>query len=138
MPLLEIHCLTGYSIQYTVVKSKRRKAKMRQRGWENPTIPEAEKFQTVRRINYAEAGNEYQSLFLSVPKGAARTPTVVFFHGGGMTRDVKKLTTNVPFDARRRRPVFVYNDEPVWYPGFPVSDAFKGGDTAVYYIEKIF
>lgn len=57
---------------------------------------------------------------------------------GGMTRDVKKLTTNVPFDARRRRPVFVYNDEPVWYPGFPVSDAFKGGDTAVYYIEKIF
>ena len=40
---------------------------MRQRGWENPIIPEAEKFLPVRRIAYAEAGNEYQSLFLSVP-----------------------------------------------------------------------
>ena len=37
---------------------------MRQRGWENPIIPEAEKFQAVRRIAYAEAGNEFQSLFL--------------------------------------------------------------------------
>lgn len=56
---------------------------------------------------------------------------------GGMTHTVKKLTTNVPFDARQRRPVFSFGDEIVWYPGFPVSDTVRGGDVAVYYIEKI-
>ena len=54
-----------------------------------------------------------------------------------MTHAVKKLTTGVPFDARRRRPVFTFGDEIVWYPGFPVSDTVRGGDVAVYYIEKI-
>lgn len=56
---------------------------------------------------------------------------------GGMTRTVKKLTTDVPFDARTRRPVFVSGGEIVWYPGFPVSDGAKGGDTEVYYSEII-
>ncbi|MBR7083394.1 MAG: tRNA lysidine(34) synthetase TilS [Clostridia bacterium] len=56
---------------------------------------------------------------------------------GNMTHAVKKLTTSVPFDARRRRPVFTFGDEIVWYPGFPVSDTVRGGDVAVYYIEKI-
>ena len=41
------------------------------------------------------------------------------------------------FDARGRRPVFVYGGDVVWYPGFPVSDAIKGGDTEIYYTEII-
>lgn len=56
---------------------------------------------------------------------------------GNMTRNIKKLTTKVPFDARGRRPVFAYDGAVVWYPGFPVSDAFKGGDTEIYYTEII-
>lgn len=60
------------------------------------------------------------------------------YHYGKMTHTVKKLTTSVPFDARQRRPVFSFGDEIIWYPGFPVSDTIRGGDVAVYYIEKIF
>lgn len=60
------------------------------------------------------------------------------YHASGMTKTVKKLTTGVPFDARGRRPVFEYGGEIVWYPGSPKSDRIAGGDTAVYYIEKIF
>jgi len=55
---------------------------------------------------------------------------------GKMTRTLKKLTSDVPFDARTRRPVFCVDDIPVWYPGFPAADGM-GKEITVYYIEKI-
>jgi len=59
---------------------------------------------------------------------------------GNMTRTLKKLTTDVPFDARGRRPVFVYDDNIVWYPGFDVADEYKSKNEKIkiYYTEKVF
>ena len=96
---------------------------MRQRGWENPIIPEAEKFQAVRRIAYAEAGNEYQSLILSVPKGADRTPTVVFFHGGGMTNDVRETPDELFHDGRYIVAECRYRLSPEFDPRYALEDA---------------
>ena len=59
---------------------------------------------------------------------------------GKMTRTLKKLTTDVPYDARGRRPVFICGEKIVWYPGFEVSDEFKNGGEKIkiYYTETIF
>ena len=55
---------------------------------------------------------------------------------GNMTRTVKKLTTDVPQDARARRPVICAHGEVIWYPGFPVADGHVG-NIKIFYIEKI-
>jgi len=55
---------------------------------------------------------------------------------GGMTRNLKKLTTLVPFDARGRRPVVTHGGKIIWYPGFPVSsDVRAENKTEIYYSE---
>ena len=55
---------------------------------------------------------------------------------GGMTRNLKKLTTHVPFDARGRRPVITHGGKIIWYPGFPVSsDVRAENKTEIYYYE---
>lgn len=56
---------------------------------------------------------------------------------GKMTRNIKKLTTGVPFDARVRRPVIAVEDEILWYPGYPVADG-RTGNIEIYYVEKIY
>ena len=96
---------------------------MRQKDWTAPTIPHAEKFREVRRINYAEAGNEYQSLFLSVPRNAERTPTVVFFHGGGMTRDVRETPDELFENARYIVAECRYRLSPEFDPRYALEDA---------------
>ena len=55
---------------------------------------------------------------------------------GGMTRNLKKITTLVPFDARGRRPVITHEGKIIWYPGFPVSsDIGSENKTEIYYSE---
>ena len=42
-------------------------------------------FHPFRKIFYAGTENEYQTLYLSIPKKEGKKPLVIFFHGGGMT-----------------------------------------------------
>lgn len=56
-----------------------------------------------------------------------------------LTKRIKKLTNEVAFDARQRRPVFEYQNQVIWYPGFAPSDFIKNTNDKiqVFYLEKI-
>ena len=57
---------------------------------------------------------------------------------GGLTRTLKKLKSDVPCDARQRRPVVCDKHGIVWYPGFRVrDDAYDPNGTQVYYTEPV-
>lgn len=59
---------------------------------------------------------------------------------GKMTRELKKLKSSVPFDARIRRPVLKIGDDIIWYPSFPICDKYSETEeekTKIYYKEKI-
>lgn len=55
-----------------------------------------------------------------------------------MTRNIKKTAMTLDTKARMVRPCFLFNDEIIWYPGFPVSNTFNQEDSEVtiYYYEK--
>ena len=54
-------------------------------SWEIYGIPNQELFTQHRAIPYADSGNPYQTLYLSIPKDVEHPPLILFFHGGGLT-----------------------------------------------------
>lgn len=59
-----------------------------------------------------------------------------FFHN--MTRNIKKTAQTLDKNIQMVRPVFVYNGNVIWYPGYPVSPEFNQDkcDTMIFYFEK--
>lgn len=68
----------------------------------------------------------------------SREPGDTIYYGT-ITKAIKKMTTEVPLDARKRRPVFETDGTVIWYPGSAISDHIKNDDgrTVIYYVEKI-
>lgn len=54
-------------------------------SWEIYGIPNQELFTQYRAVPYTKSSDPFQTLCLSVPKGAANPPLILFFHGGGLT-----------------------------------------------------
>ena len=58
--------------------------------WDDFIIPNKEKFEPYQIINYAGDHDPFHSLWLSMPKGKKNVPLILFFHGGGMTADLRE------------------------------------------------
>ena len=63
--------------------------------WEDFRIPNQDMFEPPRTVYYTEERNEMQMFQFSVPKGKTDFPTVVFFHGGGLTVDNREWPENI-------------------------------------------
>lgn len=63
--------------------------------WEDFRIPSQDLFEPPRTVYYTEERNEMQMFRYSMPKGKTDFPTVVFFHGGGLTIDNREWPENI-------------------------------------------
>ena len=59
-------------------------------NWQDFSIPNKDMFGKTVILPYAEGANEHQVLYLSIPKNQKNMPLMLFFHGGGMTADVRE------------------------------------------------
>lgn len=97
-------------------------------------------------IGEANADPDERIYFAYVPKSAVHLLYAKArqsgdkYRFGNMTREIKKLKSSVPLDARVRRPVLKMGNKIVWYPSFPVCDEFSSSNEEkikIYYKEKI-
>lgn len=53
--------------------------------WDEFKTADEKIFHPFRKVFYAGTEDEYQTLYLSIPKSSTGKPLIIFFHGGGMT-----------------------------------------------------
>ena len=63
--------------------------------WDSFAPPDAEKYDSVRQVDYAGRSDPDQTLYLSVPKGKKAVPLILFFHGGGMTGGQREFPAGI-------------------------------------------
>ncbi len=59
-------------------------------SWDEFLIPNQDKYEKPLILPYADSQDKMQTLYLTLPKNKRNVPLVIFFHGGGMTVDLRE------------------------------------------------
>ncbi|MDR0931476.1 MAG: alpha/beta hydrolase [Victivallales bacterium] len=99
--------------------------------WTNFFVPNAELYKPVKIFDYIGDNDSDQTLYITVPKGEAPCPALIWFHGGGFVGGSREIATDfyngkfAMIEARYRLS-----------PKFPVPCALSDGVAAVARVMK--